>query len=171
MFLTHCFATVAACLLVVAANSQTQQPAATQESGVVLTKLLAPTYPPLARQARITGDVKIRVGIRPDGSVASAEVISGHAMLKQSTLESVQKSTFGCEKCTDAVTFHTLTYTFGLRDDVDCGVRYLRAAKCLYLWKCGGWRNAESHTPAVANSPGHVIIIVDSACLETETTS
>jgi outer membrane biosynthesis protein TonB len=41
------------------------------ETGVVLTKLVPPVYPPLARQAQIAGDVMVRVLIRQDGSKSS----------------------------------------------------------------------------------------------------
>jgi protein TonB len=42
-----------------------------------------PTYPPLARQAGISGDVELKLEIRKDGSVQSATVVSGHPMLTQ----------------------------------------------------------------------------------------
>jgi outer membrane biosynthesis protein TonB len=58
-------------------------PTETPQTGVVLTKLSPPIYPPLARQARITGDVKIQLTIRQDGSVDSAALFSGHPMLAQ----------------------------------------------------------------------------------------
>lgn len=79
--------------------------------------LSPPVYPPLARQARIAGDVVIQIGVRPDGSVASAEVISGHAMLKPAALESARKSTFPRQEGNERTTFYSLTYTFGFRDD------------------------------------------------------
>ena len=46
-----------------------------QQAQVVLSKLSPPIYPPLARVARVLGDVEIAIQIRPDGSVASAEVV------------------------------------------------------------------------------------------------
>ena len=45
--------------------------------GVVLTELSRPSYPPLARQVRISGDVDLMLRIRQDGSIESAVVISG----------------------------------------------------------------------------------------------
>jgi len=53
---------------------------------VVLNNVYPPVYPPLARMARIMGDVKIQVRIRRDGSVDSAKVLSGHPMLKEAAL-------------------------------------------------------------------------------------
>ncbi len=127
-----------------------------------------PAYPPLARQARISGDIVLQIGVRPDGSVASAEVISGHAMLKQSALESARKSTFLPQESKEA-TLYSLTYTFGLRADPGAGCTdggmFVRAAKCLYLWKCA-WHNAPVIAPAIGLSPGRVIILAPSACVE-----
>jgi TonB family protein len=40
-------------------------------------------YVPLARQARIAGDVQIKCTLRADGSVNNAEVLSGHPLLKE----------------------------------------------------------------------------------------
>jgi TonB family protein len=39
-------------------------------------------YLPLARQARIKGDVEVRCVLDADGTVTRAEVITGHALLK-----------------------------------------------------------------------------------------
>lgn len=39
-----------------------------------------PTYPPLAKQIRLQGDVSVEVIIAPDGRVESARVVSGHPM-------------------------------------------------------------------------------------------
>jgi TonB family protein len=40
-------------------------------------------YQPLARQAGITGEVEVRCFLNPDGSVARAEAVSGHPLLKE----------------------------------------------------------------------------------------
>lgn len=42
-----------------------------------------PTYPPLAVQTRLQGEVSVEVIISPDGRVESARVISGHPMFAQ----------------------------------------------------------------------------------------
>jgi TonB family protein len=39
-----------------------------------------PSYPPLARQIRLQGDVSVEVIISPEGRVESARVVSGHPM-------------------------------------------------------------------------------------------
>ena len=149
---------------------------------VVLNNVYPPIYPPLARQARITGDVKIRVSIRKDGSVDSAEVLSGPPMLKDAALQSALKSTFECESsssgvfatgCREPVPSFTLTYTFGMRDDLEglgcSSAKRSRDAKCFYLWRCGAWHSPPMRKPAVGHSLDHVMILADPACLETET--
>jgi hypothetical protein len=168
-------AAVALCFFAAVENAPAQATtgSAVPEAGVVLTKLSPPVYPPLARAARIMGDVKILIRIRPDGSIESAEPVSGHLMLKQAALDSAKHSTFACEGC-EATSSYFLTYTFEISGDCHFGpnceplephapqvtqsenkvtltaesvcecdpavtiVRVrVRAAKCLYLWKCG----------------------------------
>jgi periplasmic protein TonB len=60
---------------------------------VVAAKLLAqpqPVYPPLARQARIQGNVVLHAIIDKDGRVGELQVISGHPLLVQSALDAVK---------------------------------------------------------------------------------
>jgi len=49
-----------------------------------------PQYPPLARQARIQGNVVLHAVIDKDGRVGELQVISGHPLLVQSALEAVK---------------------------------------------------------------------------------
>ena len=91
----------------------------TSLNGVVLTKLSEPVYPPLARQTRIVGDVQLMLKVRPDGSVESATVVSGHPLLQQAALDSAQKSKFECRKCDEAASIE-LVYTFQLVDLDSC---------------------------------------------------
>ena len=77
-----------------------------------LIKLVDPIYPPLARQARITGDVDVTVGIRPDGTVESARLVNGHPLLAEAALNSAKRSKFECRGCTEAVTAYALKYKF-----------------------------------------------------------
>ena len=46
-----------------------------------LTNRINPTYPALAKAARIQGDVKLEVFISKTGNVDSVKVVSGHPML------------------------------------------------------------------------------------------
>ena len=105
-----------------AAGQSAESPDAPQ-GGVVLTKLSDPTYPPLARQARIAGIVDLLLAVRRDGSVESAVVVSGHPFLRQAALDSAQRSHFGCGGCGEAITSYALSYEFqiALRDPLkDC---------------------------------------------------
>jgi TonB family protein len=168
LFAISSVSALAGVLSAVAQNAPAQASGAaeTPQTAVVLT--LAPTlYPPLARQARIMGEVKLLIGIRRDGTVATAEVISGHPMLKQAALDSAKQSTFMCEGCREEVTQYLLAYTFGFGAFGDCGVTQLRSAKCLYLWRCGFRLPAPARAPVVGQSTGRVIILADSPCVET----
>ncbi len=88
----------------------------TLQSEVVLVNLSSPAYPPLASATRISGDVHLSLGIRRDGSVESAVIVSGHPLLQQAVLESAQQSQFECRGCTKTVTSYSLVYTFQLVD-------------------------------------------------------
>ena len=88
------------CAVAYRALAQTVATTDTTQADVVLVKLAPPVYPPLARQARIMGDVKVLLTIRLDGTVESAELFSGHPMLKQAALDSAKKSQFECRGCT-----------------------------------------------------------------------
>jgi hypothetical protein len=94
------------------ASSQSTQPSDSPQSRVTLTKLSEPTYPPLARQARIIGDVDLILAIRRDGSVESAVAVNGPPMLKQAALDSAQRSQFECVGCVEAATSYPLRYKF-----------------------------------------------------------
>lgn len=82
--------------------------------GAIITKLAPRIYPPLARQTRITGDVELKLDIKPDGSVASALVMSGHPLLSPFALEKMQQSQFACNDCRATVRSYRLIFTFGL---------------------------------------------------------
>lgn len=135
----------------------------------IVDHLQLPVYPPLARQARIAGDVELEIKVRPNGTVASARLISGHPMLVRAAIDSATRSTFVCQECKEDTTLYSLTYTFGLRIDPDgnCvdGGSYIRARKCLYLWKCA-WRDAPPGMGGVGEAPGHVIVLALPSCVE-----
>src|SRR3981189_260979 len=50
-----------------------------------------PVYPPLARQTRISGTVRLHAIISKDGSIQQLEVISGHPLLQQAALDAVRQ--------------------------------------------------------------------------------
>src|ERR1700722_11429486 len=90
----------------------TAQSVATTPAGPFLSKLYGATYPPLARQAHISGDVVLSLHIRQDGSVESVELVSGHPMLTVAAIQSARASHFGCTNCASTVPAYSLTYEF-----------------------------------------------------------
>src|SRR2546425_2465156 len=50
-----------------------------------------PVYPPLARQTRISGTVRLHAIIGQDGTIQSLEVLSGHPLLQQAALDAVRQ--------------------------------------------------------------------------------
>lgn len=50
-----------------------------------------PVYPPLARQTRVAGTVRLHAIISKDGSVQQLEVITGHPLLVQAALDAVRQ--------------------------------------------------------------------------------
>jgi protein TonB len=65
-----------------------------QSSGVQSAMLISqplPVYPPLARQARIQGNVVLHAIISKDGRVEQLSVLSGHPLLIQAALEAVRQ--------------------------------------------------------------------------------
>jgi len=50
-----------------------------------------PVYPPLARQTRISGTVRLHAIIGKDGTIQSLEVVSGHPLLQQAALDAVRQ--------------------------------------------------------------------------------
>ena len=57
----------------------------------LLVRRVQPNYPPLARQARIQGQVILRAVISKDGSIENLQLVSGHPMLVQSALDAVNQ--------------------------------------------------------------------------------
>lgn len=60
-------------------------------TAAMLIKRVQPEYPPLARQTRISGTVRLHVIIGKDGTVQQMEVLSGHPLLLQASLDAVKQ--------------------------------------------------------------------------------
>jgi periplasmic protein TonB len=56
-----------------------------------LVNKVQPQYPPLARQTRISGTVKLHAIIGKSGTVEQLQVVSGHPLLVQSALDAVKQ--------------------------------------------------------------------------------
>src|SRR5438132_4221167 len=64
----------------------------------ILDSAQMPQYPPVAREARIEGEVKVSFLLNGSGEVASLEVLSGHPMLRDSTAATVKSWKFRLQK-------------------------------------------------------------------------
>ena len=136
------------------------------ESGVVLVRLAPPIFPAIARTAHISGDVILTVGVRKDGSVESADFVSGPPLLQRAAQDSAKQSQFECRKCGDEITSYRMVYTFQIDETAPCCQpkepaprvsqsdnhvtliaprvclcgstvpTKVRSLRCLYLWKC-----------------------------------
>src|SRR5664280_2577939 len=79
------------CLLAVQSDprQQVQVPQGTSQ-GLLISKV-QPTYPPLARLARIQGTVVLHALIGKDGTIQDLSVISGHPMLIPAAMDAVKQ--------------------------------------------------------------------------------
>jgi protein TonB len=60
-------------------------------SAGLLIRKVQPSYPPLARQARIQGQVVLQAEISKEGTIQNLQLISGHAMLAPAAIEAVKQ--------------------------------------------------------------------------------
>jgi len=63
-------------------------------SGVAQGNLISqtrPTYPPIAKAARVSGTVVLQATISKSGTITNLRVISGNAMLQQAALDAVRQ--------------------------------------------------------------------------------
>lgn len=87
---------VAAMSCLAAAGFATEEairvPQPTAMSNVV--NKVSPSYPPVARQLRLTGDVEVDVTINTDGKVEDAKVVKGNSVFSAATVDAVKKWEF-----------------------------------------------------------------------------
>lgn len=98
---------------------------------VVLTQIEV-YYPIIAMQARVSGQLDVRVGVRPDGSVADVTVFpQADARWKElfyvTVVNATARATFACRGCTQPSTSHMLTFVFVL-DGIDSAGNLLPAS-------------------------------------------
>jgi len=62
-----------------------------QVQSAKLVNQVRPIYPPLAKQARISGTVRLHAIISKDGSIQQLEMVSGHPLLVQAALDAVRQ--------------------------------------------------------------------------------
>jgi protein TonB len=56
-----------------------------------LIRRVEPSYPSIAKQARIQGSVLLRATIGKDGSIENLRLLSGHPVLAQAAMEAVRQ--------------------------------------------------------------------------------
>lgn len=83
---------------------------------VVPVRVPRPVYPPIAVSVRVSGEVEVKVAVRPDGSVESATIVSSVPLLSQPALEAAEKSQFECRGCTEPATPYSLVFAFRFDD-------------------------------------------------------
>jgi TonB family protein len=95
------------------ATGYTEEPADTY-----IKSLQMPCYPPLARQTRVSGIVKVKVVMAGDGTVASAELVQGHPLLRAAAVANVQTWKFGAGANQDPSQLRTtITFEYKLGDE------------------------------------------------------
>jgi protein TonB len=57
----------------------------------LLIQRIEPIYPPLARQARVQGDVVLKAIVSKEGEIKELELVSGHPMLAPAAIEAVKR--------------------------------------------------------------------------------
>ena len=77
-----------------------------------LLKAFVAEYPRVARAAHVFGDVHLRLMIRKDGTVESADVVDGPPMLRLASIAGAKNVSFDCTMCTEQSTPYELTMRF-----------------------------------------------------------
>lgn len=99
---------------------------------IIYVKHLEPPlhYPPLARQVQFQGTVIVKLMIATDGTVQSAESLTqeqnpeakAHTLLRDETLKTVRKWTFGCAYCSQNAAYEkTIKFVYRLQGE---GISY-----------------------------------------------
>lgn len=124
------------------------------KGNVVMVNLFKPVYPPLARQANITGEVTVVVTVHQDGTIKAA-IESGPAILIPTALASAKQSRFECRMCTAPLSY-SLVYTFRLTAKGDCCIAHSVAPQV-------------EQEPQSSDDEGrpqtHIIIAAEQTCL------
>ena len=101
---------------------------AEQKQQVTVLTYLVPAYPPIARAARITGDVVLSFNVQGDGTVSDVNVISGSKFLVQRSVDAIKQWKFQCLSCGYGKPFHhQLTFSFRIDEKLswrDHSIKY-----------------------------------------------
>jgi hypothetical protein len=93
--------------------------------------------------------VELVVEVKSDGSVQSVNAVKGHPLLKQTALDSAQRSLFECRKCGEGTVFYSMVYTFQLNGSE--------------TW-CMVDEKKEQPLPRVVQNENHVTLIDQVTC-------
>lgn len=92
-----------------------------QEHKVGVLKFEPLSLSPIARQANVTGEVKMKLTIDANGSVHDVDVLSGHPMLRERAKETVSAWRFVCLDCNFGESFTQLiTFAYFVEGDSSC---------------------------------------------------
>ena len=81
----------------------------------LVNKRVEPTYPPVARSARVSGSVIVEVTMDEQGNVTSARAISGHPLLQQAAVEAAKGWKFSPLHLSDTPVKEIRTITFNFK--------------------------------------------------------
>ncbi len=118
-------------------SSSTHAQTSTQvstEPGVVAA--VAPTFGPIARSARVKGDVVVEVTINTRGEVDDTKIISGHALLQAASKVAAKKWKFAVDdrrKRTCRLTF-SFGYIDGRKSDPEYTTTFMPPYRIEILW-------------------------------------
>jgi TonB family protein len=85
-----------------------------EESAVKVVQAVPSLYPPIARAAHVSGEVKVEATIDADGAVTSVNVVNGHKLLSPSVEKATRKWKFNAVAGNTAVRSVVLTFQFTL---------------------------------------------------------
>jgi TonB family protein len=67
-----------------------QEAAGQDKEKILLTDLIIPSYPPLARTGRVQGEVKVALEFDSKCRVSASQIVAGHPLLNSAVLKAVQ---------------------------------------------------------------------------------
>ena len=111
--------------------------------------LSEPVYPNLAKVGGISGDVELRLSIRPDGFVESATQLNGSPILGLAALKSARQTRFVCRGCEGNV-IYSITYTFQVQGTQN---------------RCCCSSEPSITEQKVSQSPGHITLTIPPPCV------
>jgi TonB family protein len=92
-----------------------------QEHKVGVLKFEPLSLSPIARQANVTGEVKMNVSIGGDGNVQNVDVLSGHPMLRETARKTVSMWRFVCLDCKFGESFkQQITFAYFVEGEPNC---------------------------------------------------